>query len=115
MFDNVYKITPTVSSHPTLLVMAENELEARATATGTLNSSFAALITPVRINGNGVAMLDQYYDSNNASCQELESGKDYNLLNTINEHQIKIGVGDQSYIVSSIAATLITNSNEIVN
>jgi len=108
---NVYQITPTVSSLPTFLVMAKNELSARATVTGTLNSRFSAHTTPVRVNG--IAMLDQcYLDSSNATCQQLEDGKDYVLLSMINETQISIGIGEQRHIVSSVTGTPTTTSHE---
>lgn len=106
---NVYRVLSTISALPDFIVMAIDEQEARAVATGSLNTSFGAFsVEHQRING--ISMLDRSYF--NAECKKLEEGKDYFLLNVINERQISISIADQKYVVSRDTAILITNEAE---
>lgn len=104
----VYKIKSEIPPLPAFLVRAIGELDARRIATGSL-IRFPEVERQIK---NGIPMVNESYF--NAECQELEMGKDYDLLNELGGSQISIRIGDRRYVVSRDTATSVTDYQKMV-
>lgn len=107
MDTNIFKLRANDQELPGMFVMAQDEQEARITATSRFNSHIMCR-SKTDLLINIPKMDDTYLLSEKSSCNLLRDGLDYQNDRIVNETQRIISTNNGKFFVSKNHATLTT-------